>query len=53
MNHALIKGILVGSESDPERAELAPLPGRCCVVIHPEAAEHAESASRVRGGEGS
>jgi predicted ArsR family transcriptional regulator len=54
MNHALIKGILVGSESDPERAELAPLPGRCCVVIHPEAAEHAESASRViDGGEGS
>jgi predicted ArsR family transcriptional regulator len=39
MNHALIKGILVGTESDPERAELAPLPGRCCVVIHAEGAD--------------
>ncbi|GAB3391589.1 helix-turn-helix domain-containing protein [Humibacter soli] len=36
MNHALIRGILNGTGDDPERAELAPRPGRCCVVIHPE-----------------
>lgn len=40
MNHALIQGILVGSEDDPGRAELAPCPGRCCVVIHPEQLLH-------------
>lgn len=36
MNHALIRGILTGAGADSERAELAPCPGRCCVVIHPE-----------------
>ena len=36
MNHALIRGILTGTGDDSERAELAPCPGRCCVVIHPE-----------------
>jgi predicted ArsR family transcriptional regulator len=37
MNHALIRGILSGTGDDPERAELAPCPGHCCVRIHPEA----------------
>jgi predicted ArsR family transcriptional regulator len=36
MNHALIRGILSGTGDDPGRAELAPCPGHCCVVIHPE-----------------
>jgi predicted ArsR family transcriptional regulator len=35
MNHSLIRGILSGSGEDPERAELAPDNGRCCVVVHP------------------
>ncbi|GAB3803834.1 hypothetical protein GCM10028798_23350 [Humibacter antri] len=36
MNHALIRGILSGTGDDPGRAELAPCPGRCCLVIRPE-----------------
>lgn len=36
MNHALVRGILSGTGDDPDRAELAPCPGRCCVVIHPD-----------------
>jgi len=36
MNQALIQGMLTGSGEDPERAELASCPDRCCVVIHPE-----------------
>ncbi|GAB3609058.1 helix-turn-helix domain-containing protein [Humibacter ginsengiterrae] len=36
MNHALVRGILSGAGDDPDRAELAPCPGRCCVVIHPD-----------------
>ncbi len=35
LNHALLQGILVGCGEDPDRAELAPRPGRCCVLIHP------------------
>ncbi|MPV49132.1 MULTISPECIES: metalloregulator ArsR/SmtB family transcription factor [unclassified Pseudactinotalea] len=41
MNHALIRGLLSGAGSDPDRAELAPRPGRCCVVIHPAGARPA------------
>lgn len=37
VNHALLRGILAGQGDDPHRAELAPHPGRCCVVIHPTA----------------
>ena len=36
MNHALIQGMLAGGGEDPERAELASCPDRCCVVIHPD-----------------
>ena len=36
MNHALIAGVLLGSDEDPGRAEFSPCPGRCCVVINPE-----------------
>lgn len=35
LNQALLRGCLVGCGADPDRAELAPHPGRCCVVIHP------------------
>jgi len=35
VNHALLRGVLAGRGDDPDRAELAPGPGRCCVVIHP------------------
>lgn len=34
LNHALVRGILTGLGQDPGRAELAPRPGRCCVMIH-------------------
>lgn len=37
LNHALLQGTLAGRGESPERAELAPRPGRCCVVIHPDA----------------
>lgn len=36
LNHALLSGVLEGQGEDPERAELCPRVGRCCVVIHPE-----------------
>lgn len=35
MNHSLIGGMLEGSGDDPDRAELAPRAGRCCVIVHP------------------
>lgn len=34
LNHAFIRGALEGVHTDPDRAELAPGSGRCCVVIH-------------------
>lgn len=37
LNNALLRGALAGYSDDPDRAELAPQPGRCCVVIHPVA----------------
>lgn len=35
LNHALLRGTLEGRNDEPDRAELAPRPGCCCVVIHP------------------
>lgn len=35
LNNSLLRGCLSGCGEDPDRAELAPAPGRCCVVIHP------------------
>jgi len=35
LNHHLLRGYLDGKDEDPDRAELSPCPGRCCVVIHP------------------
>lgn len=35
LNHALLRGTLAGHGDNPNRAELAPHHGRCCVVIHP------------------
>jgi predicted ArsR family transcriptional regulator len=37
LNHALLRGVLAGCGGNPDRAELAPRPGRCCVTIHPAA----------------
>ncbi|MGF3056799.1 helix-turn-helix transcriptional regulator [Microbacterium sp. YY-01] len=39
LNHDLLQGYLQGAGDDPERAELSPCSGRCCVVIHPAAAD--------------
>ncbi len=36
LNHALLRGTLKGRGDNPDRAELAPCPGRCCVIIHPD-----------------
>jgi predicted ArsR family transcriptional regulator len=38
LNHALLRGCLAGCGADPDRAELVPRSGRCCVVIHSSAA---------------
>lgn len=38
LNESLLRGCLAGCGEDPDRAQLAPEPGRCCVVIHPPAA---------------
>lgn len=46
LNHALVRGILTGLGQDPERAELAPRPGRCCVIIRPEAGSAKTSANQ-------
>lgn len=35
LNEALLRGALASRGDDPDRAELAPRAGRCCVVIHP------------------
>ncbi|MGY1551117.1 helix-turn-helix transcriptional regulator [Microbacterium sp. A588] len=37
LNHAFIRGALEGVRADPDRAELSPGCGRCCVVIHADA----------------
>lgn len=37
LNQALLSGCLAGRGEDPDRADLAPQPGRCCVVIRPSA----------------
>ena len=34
LNHSLLRGVLAGYGEDPDRAELAPHTGRCCVIIH-------------------
>jgi predicted ArsR family transcriptional regulator len=34
VNHALVRGLLAGRGENPDRAVLAPRPGRCCVVVH-------------------
>lgn len=36
LNHARVRGLLAGRGDDPDRAELAPSTGRCCVLIHPD-----------------
>lgn len=36
LNHAFVRGALRGVQADPDRAELTPASGRCCVVIHPD-----------------
>ncbi|GAB3649857.1 helix-turn-helix transcriptional regulator [Glycomyces tarimensis] len=38
MNRSFLRGVLAARDADPERVELAPGPGRCCVVIHSERA---------------
>lgn len=38
LNHALLRGLLAGCGQNPDRAELAPHAGRCCITIHPRAA---------------
>lgn len=35
LNVRLLRGALEGRGEDPDRVELRPTPGRCCVVIHP------------------
>ncbi|MCU1246965.1 MAG: ArsR family transcriptional regulator [Acidobacteria bacterium] len=35
VNHALLRGVLEGHDDDPDRAELDPQAGRCCVVLRP------------------
>lgn len=39
MNRAFLRGVLAARGAGPDRVELAPGPGRCCVVIHPERTE--------------
>lgn len=39
LNHSVIRGTLTGAGEDPDRAELDPCDGRCCIVIHPETGE--------------
>lgn len=35
LNHVLLRALLAARGEEPDRAELAPREGRCCVVIHP------------------
>lgn len=46
LNHALLRGVLAGRGEEPDRAELAPRPGRCCVVIHPAGDRRRTTGSR-------
>jgi predicted ArsR family transcriptional regulator len=48
LNHALLRGLLAGGGQNPDLAELAPRPGRCCVAIH--AASRDEPARRHAAG---
>lgn len=36
LNLDFVQGLLEAAGASPQRAELAPRPGRCCVVVHPE-----------------
>jgi predicted ArsR family transcriptional regulator len=36
LNLALIRGILAAQNADPERAQLTPAEGACCVTVRPE-----------------
>ncbi|WP_035737900.1 helix-turn-helix transcriptional regulator [Glycomyces arizonensis] len=36
MNRAFLRGVLAARDAGPDRVELAPAPGHCCVVIRPE-----------------
>lgn len=36
LNHAFVRGTLEGAHADPDRAELSPADGRCCVIVHPD-----------------
>ncbi|MQM24662.1 helix-turn-helix transcriptional regulator [Glycomyces albidus] len=35
VNRAFLRGVLAARDAEPDRVELAPAPGRCCVVVHP------------------
>ena len=37
LNESFVRGTLDGAGCDPDRADLSPCSGRCCVVVHPEA----------------
>lgn len=39
LNHALLRGLLSARGQDPDRAQLAPRPGHCCVAIRQEGAQ--------------
>lgn len=39
LNHHLLQGFLEARGEDPNKAELSPCSGRCCVVIHPDIAK--------------
>ncbi|MEU5870633.1 helix-turn-helix domain-containing protein [Glycomyces sp. NPDC047369] len=36
LNVSFLRGVLAAADADPDRVELAPGPGRCCVRIHQE-----------------
>ena len=46
LNHALLRGLLAGRGQDPDRAQLAPRPGHCCVVIQDAGGGQDEPAGR-------
>ena len=37
LNESFVRGTLEGAGDDPDRAELSPCTGRCCVLVHAEA----------------